>query len=318
MITGVIAREEHWKTIQALNFRGEHDIRRITAGSPNAAQRELEGNGEYNLLILDIDVFHGNSDIAVSLVERLKKSVPQLQLALIMDGYTSNSLVVRDIKSIGVEEDHIIFGGGAKLKQQINYILHETVQRKENEIDSPEEVKQIPQQLPPAGTITPPSQIDRQSAKSMMIPKQPVRSDIPRAVTIAVAGAGPRMGTTTQAMQILNYLSTMEYTQNRLAEDLRDNEQQVMTIELAKALVEREKDGQEISLSAQQVANVLRPQKAKKTANTPEQKTRGFKLEIELFADFLPESITKKEAIERITEALRQFNEYSGATTGRT
>lgn len=130
MITGVIAREEHWKTIQALNFRGEHDIRRITAGSPNAAQRELEGNGEYNLLILDIDVFHGNSDIAVSLVERLKKSVPQLQLALIMDGYTSNSLVVRDIKSIGVEEDHIIFGGGAKLKQQINYILHETVQRK--------------------------------------------------------------------------------------------------------------------------------------------------------------------------------------------
>lgn len=200
MITGVIAREEHWKTIQALNFRGEHDIRRITAGSPNAAQRELEGNGEYNLLILDIDVFHGNSDIAVSLVERLKKSVPQLQLALIMDGYTSNSLVVRDIKSIGVEEDHIIFGGGAKLKQQINYILHETVQRKENEIDSPEEVKQIPQQLPPAGTITPPSQIDRQSAKSMMIPKQPVRSDIPRAVTIAVAGAGPRMGTTTQAM----------------------------------------------------------------------------------------------------------------------
>ena len=60
------------------------------------------------------------------------------------------------------------------------------------------------------------------------------------------------------------------------------------------------------------------PQKAKKTANTPEQKTRGFKLEIELFADFLPESITKKEAIERITEALRQFNEYSGATTGRT
>lgn len=46
---------------------------RITAGSPNAAQRELEGNGEYNLLILDIDVFHGNSDIAVSLVERLKK-----------------------------------------------------------------------------------------------------------------------------------------------------------------------------------------------------------------------------------------------------
>lgn len=34
-------------------------------------------------------------------------------------------------------------------------------------------------------------------------------------------------------------------TQNRLAEDLRDNEQQVMTIELAKALVEREKDGQE-------------------------------------------------------------------------
>ena len=42
MITGVIAREEHWKTIQALNFRGEHDIRRITAGSPNAAQRELE------------------------------------------------------------------------------------------------------------------------------------------------------------------------------------------------------------------------------------------------------------------------------------
>ena len=88
-----------------------------------------------------------------------------------------------------------------------------------------------------------------------------------------------------------------------------------MTIELAKALVEREKDGQEISLSAQQVANVLRPQKAKKTANTPEQKTRGFKLEIELFADFLPESITKKEAIERITEALRQFNEYSGAVS---
>lgn len=53
MITGVIAREEHWKTIQALNFRGEHDIRRITAGSPNAAQRELEGNGEYNLLMLN-------------------------------------------------------------------------------------------------------------------------------------------------------------------------------------------------------------------------------------------------------------------------
>ena len=59
-------------------------------------------------------------------------------------------------------------------------------------------------------------------------------------------------------------------------------------------------------------------QKKKDTTNTPEQKTRGFKLEIELFADFLPESITKKEAIERITEALRQFNEYSGATTGRT
>lgn len=70
-------------------------------------------------------------------------------------------------------------------------------------------------------------------------------------------------------------------TQNRLAEDLRDNEQQVMTIELAKALVEREKDGQEISLSAQQVARmfcVLKKPKRRQTHQNRKQEDSNWKL----------------------------------------
>lgn len=53
--------------------------------------------------------------------------------------------------------------------------------------------------------ITPPSQITRTEGRTL-INKKPPASQLSKAVTIAVAGAGERIGTTTQALQLTHYL----------------------------------------------------------------------------------------------------------------
>lgn len=70
-----------------------------------------------------------------------------------------------------------------------------------------EEAQAVEQPVPAA--VVPPSQVDAATGKSMQI-RKPARPTT-RAVTIAVAGGGPRIGATTQAMQLLHYLTAQNF-----------------------------------------------------------------------------------------------------------
>ncbi len=172
-------------------------------------------------MLIDLDGFGVSADEVVTLVSRLLTTT-QLHIMVLADGFVSGSRLVRDLEALGLAEQDIFLQAGTRLKMGISELLNGTWPKPtvpSSALPRPDPVAETASEpptdeaavIPPSPTqpIIPPSQVDVVSAKAQQIRKPP--RPITRAVTVAVAGAGSRIGTTTQAMQLLQYLRMAGY-----------------------------------------------------------------------------------------------------------
>ena len=111
-------------------------------------------------------------------------------------------------------KEQIVQSHGAELKRVLNAMLcADGIIRTEPEPQKVTAADPVPdpQEPPPSPPIpvevTPPSQVGREAAQAQLVLPKP---KIERSATcIAVAGAGHRIGTTTQAMQICLYVKAL-------------------------------------------------------------------------------------------------------------
>ena len=205
MILGIISDTAVYRQISTLNFRGNYDIRHIAARSPNEIRKALEGDTAFTHILMDVDYVHQNADVPLELLSRLMNTTSYCWLIL-ANGYMPDSRLMRDLLALGIDRENIFLQGGTAMKARISQLLQ--LGTDEGSFSPPSEMME--EQVTSSPTILPPSQIDIVAGKAMAIKKPPRPAT--KAVTVAVAGASPRIGTTTQALQLLLFLRAKDYS----------------------------------------------------------------------------------------------------------
>lgn len=206
MILGIISDLAVYRQISTLNFRGNYDIRHIAARSPNEIRKALEGDTAFTHILMDVDYVHQNADVPLELLSRLMNTTSYCWLIL-ANGYMPDSRLMRDLLALGIDRENIFLQGGTAMKARISQLLQLGT---EEGSFSPPSMEMMEEQVVSSPTILPPSQVDIVAGKAMAIKKPPRPAT--KAVTVAVAGASPRIGTTTQALQLLLYLRAKDYS----------------------------------------------------------------------------------------------------------
>lgn len=206
MILGIISDPAVYRQISTLNFRGNYDIRHIAARSPNEIRKALEGDTAFTHILMDVDYVHQNADVPLELLSRLINTTSYCWLIL-ANGYMPDSRLMRDLLALGIDRENIFLQGGTAMKARISQLLQ--LGTDEGSF-SPPSMEMMEEQVVSSPTILPPSQVDIVAGKAMAIKKPPRPAT--KAVTVAVAGASPRIGTTTQALQLLLYLRAKDYS----------------------------------------------------------------------------------------------------------
>lgn len=219
MVLGVIATDPVKQVIHEMNFRKDKDIRMLDARSMEQIAQQIEEQQVFTHVLIQPDALREKSGGLLLLVERLRKSTMAEYLVL-LDGYPQDSRLVRELEEVGVAAENILFSASLALKQRIN----ELFQNAEECAFETAEIEPLPQpkakkrksvpslfSLPnifspkektrplPALPVQPVSMLE---SKMLSIQKENLKA----AKTIAVAGAGERIGTTTQALQMLLFL----------------------------------------------------------------------------------------------------------------
>ena len=202
-----------------MNFRKDKDIRMLDVRSMEQIAQQIEEEQVFTHVLIQPDALREKSGGLLLLVERLCKSTMAEYLVL-LDGYPQDSRLVRELEEVGVAAENILFSASLALKQRIN----ELFQNAEECAFETAEIEPLPQpkakkrksvsslfSLPnifspkektrplPALPVQPVSMLE---SKMLSIQKENLKA----AKTIAVAGAGERIGTTTQALQMLLFL----------------------------------------------------------------------------------------------------------------
>lgn len=207
------------QVIHEMNFRKDKDIRMLDVRSMEQIAQQIEEQQVFTHVLIQPDALREKSGGLLLLVERLRKSTMAEYLVL-LDGYPQDSRLVRELEEVGVAAENILFSASLALKQRIN----ELFQNAEECAFETAEIEPLPQpkakkrksvsslfSLPnifspkektrplPALPVQPVSMLE---SKMLSIQKENLKA----AKTIAVAGAGERIGTTTQALQMLLFL----------------------------------------------------------------------------------------------------------------
>ena len=206
MILGIISDPSVYRQVSMLNFRGNYDIRHIAARSPGEIRKVLEGDTAFTHILMDVDYIHQNADVPLELLSRLMNTTNYCWLIL-ANGYMPDSRLMRDLLALGIERENIFLQGGTAMKARISQLLQLGT---EEGSFSPPSMEMMKEQVASSPTILPPSQVDIVAGKAMAIKKPPRPAT--KAVTVAVAGASPRIGTTTQALQLLLFLRAKDYS----------------------------------------------------------------------------------------------------------
>lgn len=219
MILGVIATDPVKQVIHEMNFRKDKDIRMLDVRSMEQIAQQIEEEQVFTHVLIQPDALREKSGGLLLLVERLCKST-MVEYLVLLDGYPQDSRLVRELEEVGVAAENILFSASLALKQRIN----ELFQNAEECAFETAEIEPLPQpkakkrksvsslfSLPnifspkektrplPALPVQPVSMLE---SKMLSIQKENLKA----AKTIAVAGAGERIGTTTQALQMLLFL----------------------------------------------------------------------------------------------------------------
>ena len=206
MILGIISDPSVYRQVSMLNFRGNYDIRHIAARSPGEIRKALEGDTAFTHILMDVDYIHQNADVPLELLSRLMNTTNYCWLIL-ANGYMPDSRLMRDLLALGIERENIFLQGGTAMKARISQLLQLGT---EEGSFSPPSMEMMKEPVASSPTILPPSQVDIVAGKAMAIKKPPRPAT--KAVTVAVAGASPRIGTTTQALQLLLFLRAKDYS----------------------------------------------------------------------------------------------------------
>ena len=211
----VVGKPETAESVRELNFRGEFEVCEIVERSIPAIQRQLEQSGEQvSHLVYDVRII-GNIDQSLGLLERICVTIPGIKIIVVTEGLSTDSAFMKDILTL-VPAEQIVSDHGAELKRVLNAMLcADGIIRTEPEPQKVTAADPVPdpQEPPTSPTIpvevTPPSQVGREAAQAQLVLPKPT---IERSATcIAVAGAGHRIGATTQAMQICLYVKALGY-----------------------------------------------------------------------------------------------------------
>lgn len=224
----VIATDETMQQLQDMNLRGRFDLERLTERTINALQKKIEKNAtQYTHLILEVAAIrHSDVGAAIDLLERLQKTTAA-RLIVLMQDYAPDSGAVQDVQSIGIKD--VLTDKPLWLRKRLQEILYEDTRQEagtgcpsfcvapaQNEPAAEPgpsgEEPPVPAAQPQSYAAVPPSAITRQAAKKFLLPKRPISQPAANAITVAFAGAGSRMGTTTQAVQMLLFLAASGYT----------------------------------------------------------------------------------------------------------
>lgn len=217
MTLGIVGSDELYQQILTLNFRNEYDIRHIVtrSSSPLELRKALEGDTPYTDVLLDLTAVGRNVEDGINLLDRLRTTT-QHHFMVLAPGYSVDSRLVQDLKILGIDLQDIFTLSGSSMKSRISELLQqglhadqEPAQSAEPGEAAAEPILAATTTLEPVVEAVPPSQVDVAAAKARQIHK-PIRP-ISHAVTIAVTGSCSRIGTTTQALQLLLYLKSQGY-----------------------------------------------------------------------------------------------------------
>lgn len=213
----VVGPAETAESVRELNFRHEFEIGEIHERSVSTIQHQLEQDAEHiTHLVYDIRAI-GNVDASLALLGRICTTIPGItgKTIVVTEGIAGSSSFMHDVCEMYPKEQ-IVQSHGAELKRVLNAMLcADGIIRTEPEPQKVTAADPVPdpQEPPPSPPIpvevTPPSQVGREAAQAQLVLPKP---KIERSATcIAVAGAGHRIGTTTQAMQICLYVKALGY-----------------------------------------------------------------------------------------------------------
>ena len=213
----VVGKPETAESVRELNFRHEFEIGEIHERSVSTIQHQLEQDAEHiTHLVYDIRAI-GNVDASLALLGRICTTIPGItgKTIVVTEGIAGSSSFMRDVCEMYPKEQ-IVQSHGAELKRVLNAMLcADGIIRTEPEPQKVTAADPVPdpQEPPPSPPIpvevTPPSQVGREAAQAQLVlPKLKIERS---ATCIAVAGAGHRIGTTTQAMQLCLYVKAMGY-----------------------------------------------------------------------------------------------------------
>lgn len=215
-MVAVVGKPETTESVRELNFRGEFEIKEISERSIVSIQRLLEQDAEeISHLVYDMRVI-GNIDQSLGLLERICVTISGIKIIVVAEGLSSDSAFMRDILTL-VPAEQIVTNHGAELKRVLNAMLCDAGLIKDDQSEPPEEVPpalseetSVAEPASAGEVVIPPSQVDRETARAhLILPKPRLRGR--NATTIAVCGAGHRIGTTSQAMQLCLYVKAMGY-----------------------------------------------------------------------------------------------------------
>ena len=226
MILGLVATEKNKEVVHAMNFRKQHDIRNLDFKTNEDLIQTIESQPCFTHILFEIGAVIGNSDDFIQLLLRLRKTTT-IEYLVLLEGFPSDSRIVEELLALGISKENLIFSSSLPLRQRMVQIFYsptpevtpfvppinmEMVHPAEKEPSEPDALPstEAPEQTPAVvpAPVPPPSKITTTQAhaelQARMLSIQ--KENLKTATLIAIAGAGQRIGTTTQALQISMYL----------------------------------------------------------------------------------------------------------------
>ena len=228
MILGLVVTEKNKEVVHAMNFRKQHDIRDLDFKTNEDLIQTIESQPCFTHILFEIGAVIGNSDAFIQLLLRLRKTTT-IEYLVLLEGFPADSRIVEELLALGIKKENLIFSSSLPLRQRMVQIFYsptpeitpfippismEITHSAEKKPSEPDAINstEIPEQTPAVvpASAPPPSKITAAQAhaelQARMLSIQ--KENLKVATQIAIAGAGRRIGTTTQALQILMYLRT--------------------------------------------------------------------------------------------------------------
>lgn len=210
----VLARSPIVESINRLNYLHRVEIRVLAGNKFEIFQCMEDPDSHYTHFVVDLQ-YWGNIDDAIDVIARLQETLFGTKILVVAENLEPRSVFIRDITSLGIPDNQITYDTQATFRQWLCTILLADGVITPEPAEPPQAAEEVSNfSVKPAEVtaidIPPPSQIPLAEARKMMLPK-PAEPVAQGAVTLAVVGAGHRIGTSTQAMQLLHYLHTAGY-----------------------------------------------------------------------------------------------------------